>query len=138
MTFTTELVWDANLEATAAPLVPSAEGNAFPVGPKTGWLPAHLLTLAAASDFMTALLRLAATTGVRVLGYVSTSQLRIPVDSRTPAAITLTPCIVVASDEEAGSVAALCREATELADVCRMLRGSFEVVPDVRVLDASL
>jgi len=133
-TFAIELVWDADQDATAVPWHPPWQGSTIQVGPKAGWLPAHLVTLAAASGFMSTLLQLAEAAGVSILGYVSISKLHVPIDRRSLPTITLTPCIVVASTADAGQVAALCRQASELCEVCRALQGRLEVVPDTQVI----
>jgi hypothetical protein len=100
-TFAIELVWDADQEATAVPWHPPWQGSMIQVGPKAGWLPAHLVTLAAASGFMSTLLQMAETAGVPILGYVSIFKLHVPTDRRSLPTITLAPCIVVASAEDA-------------------------------------
>jgi organic hydroperoxide reductase OsmC/OhrA len=133
-TFAIELVWDADQEATAVPWRPPWEGSVIQVGPKAGWLPAHLVTLAAASGFMSTLLQLATVAGVSILGYVSMSKLHVPTDRRLLPTITLAPCIVVASTEDADKVAALCQQASDLCEVCRALQGRLEVVPDTQVI----
>jgi hypothetical protein len=133
-TFAIELVWDADRNATAVPWQPPWQGSAIQVGPKAGWLPAHLVTLAAASGFMSTLLQLAEAAGVFILGYVSICKLHVPTDLRSLPTITLTPCIVVASTEEANKVSALCQQASELGEVCRALQGRLQVVPDTQVI----
>jgi organic hydroperoxide reductase OsmC/OhrA len=133
-TFAIELVWDADQDATAVPWQPPWQGSTIQVGPKAGWLPAHLMTLAAASGFMSTLLQLAETAGVPVLGYVSISKLHVPTDRRSLPTITLAPCIVVASTEDADKIATLCQQASDLCEVCRALQGRLEVVPDTQVI----
>ena len=133
-TFAIELVWDADQDATAIPWQPPWQGSTIQVGPKAGWLPAHLVTLAAASGFMSTLLQLAESARVSVLGYVSICKLHVPIDRRSLPTITLTPCIVVASTEDANKVATLCQQASELCEVCRALQGRLEVVPDMQVI----
>jgi organic hydroperoxide reductase OsmC/OhrA len=133
-TFAIELVWDADQEATAVPSHPAWQGSVIQVGPKAGWLPAHLVTLAAASGFMSTLLQMAETAGVPILGYVSISKLHVPTDRRSLPTITLAPCIVVASAEDADKVAELCQQASELCEVCRALQGRIQVVPDTQVI----
>jgi organic hydroperoxide reductase OsmC/OhrA len=133
-TFTIELVWDADQDATAVPWQPPWQGSTIQVGPKAGWLPAHLVTLAAASGFMSTLLQLAEAAGVSILGYVSISKLHVPTDRRSLPTITLTPCIVVASADAADKVAELCRQASEVCEVCRALQGRIQVAPDTQVI----
>jgi hypothetical protein len=133
-TFTIELVWDADQDATAVPWQPPWQGSTIQVGPKAGWLPAHLVTLAAASGFMSTLLRLAEAAGVPILGYVSISRLHVPTGRRSPPTITLSPCIVVASTEDAGKVVELCQQVSEISEVCRALEGRLQVVPAMQVI----
>jgi organic hydroperoxide reductase OsmC/OhrA len=133
-TFAIELVWDADQDATAILWQPPWQGSMIQVGPKAGWLPAHLVTLAAASGFMSTLLQLAEAAGVSILGYVSISKLHVPMDRRSLPTITLTPCIVVASAEDADRVTELCQQASELCEVCRALQGRIQVAPDTQVI----
>lgn len=133
-TFTIEMVWDDGTDATAVALDVPLQGARLRVGPEAGWLPAHLLTLAAASSFMSALLRLAAGAHVDVLGFVSNSKLRVPGDREQVPALTLSPCIVVRSEEDAKRIGALCDEAILLSDVCRTLQGRLRLEPDIEVV----
>ena len=132
--FTIELVWDADQDATAVAWQPPLEGSTIQVGPRAGWMPPHFVILAAASGFMSTLLRLAEAAGVLILGYVSVSKLHVPTDHRSPPTITLTPCIVVASPEDADKVDELCQQASELCEVCRALQGRLQVVPDTQII----
>jgi organic hydroperoxide reductase OsmC/OhrA len=92
------------------------------------------MTLAAASCFMSTLLRLADAAGVPILGYVSISRLHVPSDHRRLPIMTLTPCIVVGSQGDASKVGELCQQASEVSDVCRTLQGRLQVVPDTQVI----
>jgi organic hydroperoxide reductase OsmC/OhrA len=132
--FTIELVWDADQDATAVAWQPPLEGSMIQVGPRAGWMPPHFVTLAAASGFMSTLLRLAEAAGVIILGYVSISKLHVPADRRSPPTISLTPCIVVASTEDANKIDELCQQASELCDVCRALQGRLQVAPDTQII----
>lgn len=128
------MVWDAGADATAVPVEISALGSKLRVGPEAGCLPAHLMTVAADSCFMSTLLRLAQEAGVKILGYVSNSKLRVPIDSRQPPSLTLFPCIVVESQRDAEKLGLLCQQAVERSHVCRVLGDRLEIEPDIEVV----
>lgn len=130
---TTELVWDDDQDATGVVLGAPSRGTALKVGPKAGWLPAHLVTVAAASCFMTTLLRLADSARVPVLGYVSIAKMQRRNREATPT-IVLTPCIVVGSQEHSDVVRNLCQQAREASDVCRALEHRIQIAPDTQVI----
>jgi organic hydroperoxide reductase OsmC/OhrA len=131
--FTTELIWDADMEGTAIPREVPLRAPALQVGPGAGWLPAHLMSLAAASCFMTTLLRLAGEADHQVLGFVSNSRLVVPADRTQPVVLTLTPCIVVQSADDAEPMRRLCEEAVRLSDVCRTVR-HVQLEPEIQVV----
>ena len=134
---TVELVWDADLDATAiSGRGGSRSGSPVRVGPGAGWLPAHHLTLAAASSFMIALIQLAQSADVPILGYVAIAKLCVPVDPREIPHVTLNPCIVVGTPDDATKAAALATEAAESSEICRIFRGRLLVNPDIQVIDA--
>jgi organic hydroperoxide reductase OsmC/OhrA len=132
--FTTELIWDAGSNGTAIPREVPLRAPTLQIGPNAGWLPAHLMALAAAGCFMSALLHLAEAAGIPVLGFVSNSRLRIPGDPSERPALILEPCIVVSSKEDVEGMRALCERAVRGSDMCRMLEDRVRLEPDIQVL----
>lgn len=131
---TVELVWETGRDATAiAGGSPCCSGVPVRVGPAAGWLPAHHLTLAAASSFMSVLMQLAESAGVPILGFVSTAKLCVPPDARSLPHVMLNPSIVVGSPDDAAMASVLAAEAAESSDVCRIFRGRLLVNPDIQV-----
>ena len=101
--FATEIVWNAGLTGTGT----AAAGRSLTVGREGEWEPEYLLLLAAESSFMPTMLALAAHAGVTVLGYVSSGHLNVPDDAEALPRVSLAPCIVVATSEDAERIAGL-------------------------------
>lgn len=130
----TEVLWDPVHAEERQTVDPPGDRMVVHVGPHGGWRPAHLVTLAAASCFITVLLHLADDAGIPILGYVWNSKLRVSVDGRKPPTLTLSPCLVVATADHAAKLEALCTQAAESSTVCRLLRGRLVLVPDIQVV----
>lgn len=128
--FVTELVWHGGESGTGL----TEHGASMSCGCPAEWVPEHLLCLAADSSFMTTLLRLASEAGLEVLGYVSRARLEAPADAGQPPQVTLSPCIVVGSDEAARVIERLCNEAVRESLVSRVLHGRIHVSADVKVV----
>lgn len=131
--FMTEVLWNPPREDQPATIDAAADRMVMRVGPG-GWRPAHVITLAAATCFTNALRRLAEAAGIPILGYVWSSRLRVSVDVRDVPTLTLSPCFVVATDEQASDLRALCARAAESSPVCRLLRGRLVLAPDIHVV----
>jgi len=95
--FSAETVWNAGLSGTGS----CGEGQSLTIGHDAEWCPEHLLLFAAEGCFMSTLLTLALDAGIDVLGYVSTGRLHVPVEPLSRPALSLVPCIVVATEDEA-------------------------------------
>jgi organic hydroperoxide reductase OsmC/OhrA len=132
--YTTELIWDTGTDGTAIPREVPVRAIPVQVGPAGGWLPEHLMALGVAACFMSALLRLAETDGLAVLGFSSNSRVRIPRDSSRPSTLVLEPCIVVASEADARRVRRLCERAMQSSNMCRMVQDRLLLEPDVQVV----
>lgn len=131
--YTTETVWNAGLAGTGA----AGEGRSLTTGHEGDWTPEHLVLLAAESCFMSTLLALATESGIDVLGYVSSGHLHVPVDPMQPPALTLAPCVVVASADHATRVATLAADALRESVVARLLGNRLQVTLDVRAIPAA-
>jgi organic hydroperoxide reductase OsmC/OhrA len=132
--YTTELIWDTGTDGTAIPREVPLRAVPLQIGPESGWLPAHLIALAAAGCFMSSLLRLAEEARVGVLGFVSNCRLRIPCHPSGRSTLVLEPCIVVASEDEVERMRSLCERAVRSSDICRMLEDRVHLEPDIQVL----
>ena len=99
--FATETVWSASLAGTGT----AAADRSLKVGREGEWEPEHLLLLAAESSFMSTVLALAAHAGITVLGYVSSGHLDVPNDADALPLVSLAPCVVVATSEDAERIA---------------------------------
>ncbi len=133
--YTVELVWDADLEATAVAGGSCAcSGEPLRVGAPSGWLPGHHLMLAVASSFMEAFLLVARAQAVPILGYVSVAKLHISRGTPADICLTLTPCIVVGTAGDAVKIDGLAALAADRSDICRMVRERLRIDP-VRVTE---
>jgi organic hydroperoxide reductase OsmC/OhrA len=128
--FVTETVWNAGLSATGV----AGDDRSLTVGRDGDWPPEQLLLLAAESCFMSTLLTLAADEGVDVLGYVSSAHLNVPSLPAEMPVISLAPCVVVASDEDAARIASCTRRAERESPVARLLGSQLRVAVDIRRL----
>jgi hypothetical protein len=124
---TLELVWDEDLNATAF------TGGALPIriGPAVNLLPHQLLALSASSSLMTSFLDLAGANGVPVEGYVSSARLREGANGEPE--LTLTPCVVVSSEEDRRLVADLWPQAVRYSRTLGVLRDRLRIEPAVCV-----
>ena len=96
--YATETVWDGGLSGTGV----CGEGRALSVGRGDGgWAPEQLLLLGAESSLMESILTAARQADIQVLGYVSCGHLDAPEEPGAAARLTLKPCIVVASVDDA-------------------------------------
>jgi organic hydroperoxide reductase OsmC/OhrA len=128
--FSTETVWNAGLSGTGS----CGEGQSLTIGHDAEWSPEHLLLFAAEACVMSTLLTLALDAGIDVLGYVSTGRLHVPAEPLSLPTLSLVPCIVVATDDEAGRVRRLVRQAVEESIVARLLGDRLTVAADVRAV----
>jgi organic hydroperoxide reductase OsmC/OhrA len=128
--YSTETVWTAGLAGTGL----ASHGRSLTVGHDADWAPEYLLLLAAESCFMSTLLALARQARVEVLGYVSKGQLQMRSENGEAPSILLTPCIVVASENDAACVGRLANAVTREAVVARLLGERLHVSLDVRVV----
>jgi organic hydroperoxide reductase OsmC/OhrA len=128
--FATETVWDGGRSATGV----CGEGRELSVGRESGqWLPEHLLLLAAESSLMESFLAAAREADIEVLGYVSSGHLEIPDEPDAAPRLTLKPCIVVASVEEAERAALLSTAVARTSMAGRLLGNRLRVGLDVRL-----
>ena len=110
------------------------EGRELSVGRESGqWLPEHLLLLAAESSLMESFLAAARDADIEVLGYVSSGHLEIPDEPDAAPRLTLKPCIVVASVEEAERAALLSTAVARTSMAGRLLGNRLRVGLDVRL-----
>ena len=128
--FSTETVWNAGLSGTGS----CGEGQSLTIGHDAEWCPEHLLLFAAEGCFMSTLLTLALDAGIDVLGYVSTGRLHVPPEPLSRPTLSLAPCIVVATDDEARRVRRLVGQAVEASTVARLLGDRLTVAADVRAV----
>lgn len=128
--FSSETVWNTGLSATGC-----AGGRTLSAGFEGDWAPEHLLLLAIESCYMSTFLSLAYASGLEVLGYVSNARLEHsgPHQSATPA-VSLAPCIVVASASEASLARELALEAARESAVARVMGTRLRVTADVRTV----
>lgn len=131
--FMTEVLWNPAREDESPTIDAAGNRMVMRVGPG-GWRPAHVVTLAAATCFTNALLRLANAAGIPILGYIWSSRLRVSIDVRDVPTLTLSPCFIVATDDQASDLRALCARAAESSPVCRLLRGRLLLAPDIQVV----
>ena len=128
--YATETVWDGGRSATGV----CGEGRELTVGRESGgWLPEHLLLLAAESSLMESFLAAARDADIEVLGYVSSGHLDIPDEPDAAARLTLKPCIVVASVEEAERAERLSAAVARTSMAGRLLGNRLRVGLDVRL-----
>ena len=128
--YATETVWDGGCSGTGV----CGDGHELSVGRgEGGWTPEQLLLLGAESSLMEAVLTAARNAGVDVLGYVSSGHLDVPDEPGARPCLTLKPCIVVASADDARRVALLSTVVTEASLVGRLLGAHLQVGIDVRL-----
>lgn len=132
--FATETVWNAGLAGTGT----AATDRSLTVGREGEWEPEHLLLLAAESSFMSTVLALAAQSGITVLGYVSSGHLDVTNDAEALPQVSLAPCVVVATPEDAERIAGLGRQAEQASIVARLLGDRLRVTFDVRSVPGTI
>jgi organic hydroperoxide reductase OsmC/OhrA len=126
----TETVWDGGSSGTGV----CADGHALSLGRGDGgWTPEQLLLLGAESSLMEAVLTAARNAGIDVLGYISSAHLDVPVEADAAPRLTLNPCVVVASVDEAQREALLSTAGAEASLVGRLLGAHLQVGIDVRL-----
>jgi organic hydroperoxide reductase OsmC/OhrA len=118
-----ELIWEAKRVGTAE----SPSGETLEIGAPGPWTPGRLLSLAAQSSLMVEFLRLAEEAALPVLGYVSSAETRFDPSGTDAGTLTLSPCIVVGSQQDSAHAERLLEEAMEASPVCRLLRGDAEL-----------
>jgi hypothetical protein len=128
--YATETVWDGGLSGTGV----CDAGGALSVGREKGrWSPEHLLLLAAECSLMESFLEAARAADIEVLGYVSSGHLELPDEPGEAPRLTLKPCIVVASVDEAKRAALLSTAIAETSMAGRLLGSRLRVGLDVRL-----
>jgi hypothetical protein len=131
--YATETVWDGGVSRTGL----SGDGRFLTVGSADGaWAPEHLLLLGAESSVMDSFLAVAREADIRILGYMSSGHLGLPEDLDARLRLTVQPCVVVGSWEEAERIALLSPRAAERSVAGRLLGDRLRVVLDVRVESA--
>lgn len=127
--YATETVWDGGLSGTGV-----CDKGMLSVGRDSGgWSPEHLLLFAAETSLMESILAAARDADIEVLGYVSSGHLEIPDEPGAAPRLTLKPCIVVASADEAQRAALLSTAVAETSMAGRLLGSSLHVGLDVRL-----
>jgi len=128
--YATETVWDGGLSGTGL----SGEGRELNVGHEDGgWAPEQLLLLGAESSLMESFLAAARKADIQVLGYVSCGHLEIPDELGAAPRLTLKPCIVVASADDAERAALLSTAVARTSIAGRLLGNRLHVGLDVRL-----
>lgn len=112
-----QLVWDRGAACTAQ----AASGRTLTIGLDGDWSPEQLLVAAVESSLMTEFMRLAAESGVEVLGYVSAADVDLETDTGERPAVIVRPCVVVARDADREPVHRLLLQAFEDSPVVRAL-----------------
>ncbi len=126
--YATETVWDGGGSGTGL----CGEGQALTVGYEGGWAPEHLLLLAAEASFMDSFLAAARDANLDVLGYVSSGRLDAEDRSAMPQ-ITLRPCVVVGSAEDARRATLISAAAMQQSVVGRLLGDHLRIGLDVQL-----
>lgn len=127
--YTTETVWDGGLSGTGV-----CDEGILSVGRESGrWSPEHLLLFAAETSLMESILAAARDADIEVLGYVSSGHLEIPEEPGAAPRVTLKPCIVVASADEAQRASLLSTAVARTSMAGRLLGSSLHVGLDVRL-----
>jgi hypothetical protein len=128
--YATETVWDGELLGTGV----CGEGRALSVGRgEGGWTPEQLLLLAAESSLMESVLTAARDADIQVLGYVSCGHLEVPEEPGAAPCLSLKPCIVVASVDEAQRAALVSAAVAGTSLAGRLLGTCLQVGLDVRL-----
>jgi organic hydroperoxide reductase OsmC/OhrA len=126
----TETVWDGGCSGTGV----CADGHELSLGRGDGgWTPEQLLLLGAESSLMEAVLTAARDAGVDVLGYISSGHLDVPDEAGGAPRLSLNPCVIVASVDEAQRAALLSTAVADASLVGRLLGGRLQVGIDVRL-----
>jgi hypothetical protein len=127
--YATETVWDGGLSGTGV-----CDAGMLSVGRDSGgWSPEHLLLFAVETSLMESILAAARDADIEVLGYVSSGHLEIPDEPGAAPRLTLKPCIVVASVDEAQRAALLSTAVAQTSMAGRLLGNSLQVGLDVRL-----
>ncbi len=129
--FSSETVWNTGLAGTG-----TAGGASLSAGFEGDWAPEHLLLLAIESCFMSTFLSLAYVSRLDVLGYVSNARLEHAGAHASSPSISLAPCIVVRSEEDAAQARGLVHEASRESVLVRLLGSRVRLAPEVRIVGA--
>lgn len=128
--YSTETVWNTGLAGTGV----ADDGRSLTVGREGAWAPEYLLLLAAESCFMSTLLALARESGIDVLGYVSKGHLQGRAGVVDDASVVLTPCVVVASRDDAEKIGRLASHVKQKSIVASLLGERLRIALDVRAV----
>lgn len=128
--YATETVWDGGCSGTSV----CGDGQELSLGRgDNGWTAEQLLLLSAESSVMEAVLTAARTAGVDVLGYVSSGHLEVPDERDGAPSLTLKPCVVVASADDAQRAALLSSAVAKASLIGRLLGAHLQVGIDLRL-----
>jgi hypothetical protein len=124
--YSTEIVWDGGFSATGL----SVGGQTLTIGYDGIWGPEQLMLLGIESSFMNSFLSAAREAGIHVLGYVSSAHLEL---GEEQPAITLRPCVVVASADQAERALLVSIAARRQSIAGRLLGRELRVSLDVQL-----
>ncbi len=128
--YVTETVWNGGHSATAI----SNDGLELKVGSEgRGWSPEQLLVLAAETSLMESVLAVARDMDVAVLGYVSSSHLEVSTDPRALPRVSVRPCLVVGSPQDADRAETMLKEAAFESIIAKLLGEQLHVRVDIRL-----
>ena len=132
--YATEIIWDGGVSGTGQ----SGKGQELAVGYEGGaWSPEHLLLLGAECSLMESFLTAAREADLQVLGYVSSGHLDLPDDPALAPRLTLRPCVVVASLDDARRAAAMLTSVARESVAGRLLADHLHVGADIRMESSS-
>jgi hypothetical protein len=132
--YATEIIWDGGVSGTGQ----SGNGQALALGYEGGaWSPEHLLLLGTESSLMESFLAAARDADIRVLGYVSSGHLEVPDDPGAAPRLTLKPCIVVASMDDAERAALIATIVARKSIAGRLLGDNLRIGLEVQLESAS-
>jgi hypothetical protein len=128
--YVTEMIWNGGDSGTAV----CGDGTELKVGTDDGgWSSEYLLLLAAETSLMTSVLAAARDSDLQVLGYVSSGHLEMSDDPAVAPRLTVRPCLVVGSSQDAERAAVLLTAAATESIIGRLLGERLQVGLDVRL-----
>ena len=127
-----ELIWDENLTGTAE----SPRGDLVQVGEAGAWTPDQMVSVAVQASLMVEFLRIAESTGLEVLGYLSSALADAPSGEKA-GRVVISPCIVLALEHDVPRARDVLERARARSWICSLFGDAVDLDPSYFVAPAA-